>query len=124
MNFYEVVIIFNHSLTEEDVNSSINKVSEIIANTEGEILKTDNWGKKKLAYKLNKQTIGLYVLFLFKSTPVTIKKLTDYFKTSDFIIKFMFVKLNKKQIESLPKEILGVPVTREDVPISMPVIGD
>lgn len=115
MNIYENVVILKPSLNEEELKSAADKISGIIKNSGGEILKIDNWGKRKLAYEVNKQKMGVYLLFLFKSPSTIIKKIEDYFKVFEPVVKFMVIKLGKKQIAALPKEITGIPATTEEV---------
>ncbi len=112
MNIYENVVILNPSLSEDEVKSAIDKISDLIKNSGGRILKIDSWGKRKLAYELNKQKMGIYVFFLFQSPSLLIKKIEDYFKVFDPVVKFMVIKLDKKQIAALPKEIFNVPEER------------
>jgi small subunit ribosomal protein S6 len=109
MNIYENAVILNPSLNEEDLRSTIDKISDFIRNSGGRILRIDNWGKRKLAYELNKQKMGVYVFFLFESPSSVIKKIEDYFKVFDPVVKFMVIKLDKKQIAALPKEIFNIP---------------
>lgn len=113
MNIYENVVILNPSLNEEELKSAADKISDIIKNSGGEILKIDNWGKRKLAYEVNKQKMGVYLLFLFKSPSTVIKKIEDYFKVFEPIVRFMVVKLDKNQIAALPTEITGISSTSE-----------
>ncbi|OGW22115.1 MAG: 30S ribosomal protein S6 [Nitrospirae bacterium GWB2_47_37] len=113
MNIYENVVILNPSLSEDELKSASDKISDLIKNAGGDIIKIDNWGKKKLAYELNKQKIGVYMLFLFKAPAPAIKKIEGYFKVFDPVIKFMVIKLEKKQIEALPKEAAGTPASQE-----------
>ena len=115
MNIYENIVILNPALSEEEMKSAIDKITELITNSDGEILKIDNWGKKKLAYELNKQKMGTYILFLFKAPPSVVKKIESYFKVFDPVIKFMVIKLNKKQIASISAEVLGIPVVQEEI---------
>lgn len=105
MNYYEKVMIIDPNLDDSAVDETVGKVKDVILKEGGEILKTDNWGRRKLAYELNKRKQGNYVLILFKSPPVTIAKLEKHCKLIDTIIKFMIVKLIKpKHIEAaLPK---------------------
>jgi small subunit ribosomal protein S6 len=112
VNIYENVVILNPSLSEDEVKSAIDKISDLIKNSGGRILKIDSWGKRKLAYELNKQKMGIYVFFLFQSPSLLIKKIEDYFKVFDPVVKFMVIKLDKKQIAALPKEIFNVPEER------------
>lgn len=114
MNIYENVVILNPSLTEEDLKSAVDKITDLIKNSGGDVLKIDNWGKKKLAYELNKQRLGVYVLFLFKSPAPVVKKIEDYFKVFDPVLKFMVVKLGKKQIAALPKDVAGIPAASQE----------
>jgi|YelNatPaOPRAMG01_1025707.scaffolds.fasta_scaffold05713_13 small subunit ribosomal protein S6 len=103
MNIYENVLILNSNLSDEDIDSSITKIKDFIINQGGEIIKVDLWGRRKLAYEINKNKKGYYVLIYFKIMPSMIKKLEDLYKVSDFIIKYMVLKLNKKQIQDIEK---------------------
>jgi small subunit ribosomal protein S6 len=109
MNFYETVVIINPSLGEDEAKAIIDKLTEIVTTTGGEMLKIDVWGKKRLAYEMNKQKMGNYVLLIYKAPSLTVKKLEDYFKVLDVVLKFMVVKLGIKQIAALPRDISGLP---------------
>lgn len=115
MNFYENIVILNHSLSEEELKAAADKISDLIRNSGGEVFKADNWGRRKLAYELNKQKMGVYYYFLFKAPSATISRIEGYFKVFDPVIKFMVVKLGKKQVAALPREVQGLP------PIETPV---
>lgn len=103
MNIYENIVILNPSLNEEGLKSAINKIADVIVNSGGKVLSTDHWGKKKLAYEISKHKMGIYVLFIFKAGVSTPKKIEDYFKIFDPVLKFMIIKLSKKQVEALPE---------------------
>lgn len=107
MNVYENIVILNASLTDEDVGAAIGRIKDIVANSGGSVLKTDIWGRKKLAYEIKKQNKGVYVLLLFKTPAATVKKLEEFYKVFDPVIRHMIVKLGAKQvkqIESLQSE--------------------
>ncbi len=114
-NFYEQVVLLVPTLSEEEVQEAIKKISNLIADNSGEVLKVENWGKRKLAYKLNKQIMGYYVFFLFKAPSLTIKKIEEFYRVYDPVFKFMIVKLTEKQIKALPPEIRGIPVEASDI---------
>ncbi len=113
MNVYENMVILNPSLNDEEIKSAVDKISDLIANSGGEVLKAENWGRRKLAYELNRQKMGLYVFFLFKAPSATVKKIEDYFKVFDPVLKFMVIKLGSKQVAALPKEVAGATVQQE-----------
>lgn len=115
MNIYEIVLILNQSLGEEDLKGATGRVTDLIAATGGEVLKIDNWGKRRLAFELNKQRTGVYVHILFKAPTTTVGKLEQFFKVFDPVLKFMVIRLTKKQIAALPPEVLGVPVTPKEI---------
>lgn len=101
MNVYENIVILNAALPDEEITSSVSRIKDIIINSGGEVLKVDSWGRKKLAYEIKKQNKGFYVMLIYKTPPETIKKLEDFFKVFDPVIKFMFIKLGPKQIKHL-----------------------
>lgn len=103
MNIYENVVIFDSVLTDEEVENAVSKIKELIASNSGEVLKVDIWGRRKLAYEIKKHKKGLYVLFLYKTPPETIKKLEDFFRVFDAVIKYLIIKLNLKQARDIEK---------------------
>ena len=113
MNWYESMVIMNPALNDEEIKSAIDKVSEQITKSDGEVFKADNWGRRKLSYELNKQKMGIYIFYLFKAPSSTIGKIESFFKVFDPVLKFMVIRLGSKQIEALPKEVLGVTVAAE-----------
>jgi small subunit ribosomal protein S6 len=105
MNIYENIVILNAALSDEDADAIIIKIKDIITNSSGEILKVSVWGKRKLSYEIKKQKKGLYVLICFKTNASTIKKLQEFYKVSDSVIKYMVVHLGPKQAKELEKEL-------------------
>lgn len=102
MNYYEKFLILDPSLDDGALEETVEKIKEVIIRQGGEILKNENWGRRKLAYELNKHQKGTYIFLVFKSPPSTIAELEKYCKVDDHIIKFMVVKLTKKkQIEAV-----------------------
>lgn len=100
LNLYENILILDASLSDEAIEEATQKVKDLISGSGGEVLKVDPWGRKKLAYELNRHSRGFYTLLLFNAPPDTIKKLEDYYNVSDFIVKFMVRKLEKKRKEA------------------------
>lgn len=97
MNYYEKVMILDPNLDDSAVEDTVGKVKDLIVRQKGEVLKTENWGRRRLAYLLNKHQKGNYVLLLFKAPPSTIIELERFCKVVDAVIKFMVVKITKKK---------------------------
>lgn len=101
MNIYENIVILNASLSDEEISAALTKIKDIIVNSGGEVLKTDMWGRRKLAYEISKQNKGLYALLIYKTPSSTIKKLEEFFKVFDHVVKYMVIKLGPKQVKQL-----------------------
>lgn len=101
MNIYENIVILNAALSDEEINAAIAKVKDIIVNSGGEVLKVDSWGRKKLAYEIKKQNKGFYSLLIYKTPAATIRKLEEFYKVFDPVIKYMVIKLGPNQIKRL-----------------------
>jgi small subunit ribosomal protein S6 len=103
MNVYENIVIINASLSDEEIESAIAKIKEFIAGQGGQIVKTSVWGKRKLAYEIKKQKRGLYLLLVCKVVPSAIKKLEDFYRVFEPVIKYSVIRLGRKQVEHLEK---------------------
>jgi small subunit ribosomal protein S6 len=101
MNIYENIVIINASLSDEEIETATGKIRDLITNSGGTILKTDVWGRRKLAYEIKKQKKGFYILFLFQAPSPVIRKLEDYYKVYDPVVKFMVIRLDKKMLKGV-----------------------
>ncbi len=113
MNIYENIVILNANPSDEELEQSTNKIRDLITNSGGEILKVDVWGRRKLANEIKKQKKGFYILFVFKAPSALIKKLEDYYKVFDPVIKYMVIKLEKKQSAHVQAS-LSIPAKSDD----------
>ena len=91
MNKYESVIIINPNLEAESTKALIEKFSNLI-NTDGNVVSVEELGKKKLAYEINKNKEGYYVVFKFEANPNLISELERVYRITDEVIKFIDVK--------------------------------
>ncbi|GEM_PF-2054046 len=106
LNPYESVIILKPTLTDEEVAETLEKVKTIIEAAGGEIVSTDNWGKKKLAYEVKKERRGIYVVQHFKAKPATVLVLERHYRFSETVIKYMTVRIEESELgqSQPPKE--------------------
>ena len=94
MNKYESVIIINPNLDEEGTKAIVKNFSDLI-NTDGKLEKVDELGKKKLAYEIQKNKEGYYVVFNFEANPDLISELERNYRITDEVIKFMTIKVEE-----------------------------
>ena len=75
MRHYEVMVILDPSLDERTVAPSLDAFLNVIRNDGGTVDKVDVWGKRRLAYEINKQGEGIYAVLDLKSEPDSVKEL-------------------------------------------------
>jgi small subunit ribosomal protein S6 len=106
MRRYESVWVVHGDLPDEDVKSTIDKFSRIISAAGGTLVGMDDWGRRKLAYKIKGTTRGYYLLADFAGTPATVKELERNYRIDDRIIRYHTVKKSDKvNLEALQAEI-------------------
>lgn len=91
MNQYESVIIINPNLEEEAVKGLIKKFSDLIEKN-GKVESVEEMGKRKLAYEIQKNKEGYYVLYNFSAEPTSIVELERNYRITDEVIKFIVIK--------------------------------
>ena len=95
MRDYEMVMIISPDVADEDVPDTIDKVSEFITSRGGEVTQVDRWGKKKMAYPINRFNEGNYVVSRFKFEPGMTTELEASLKISEKILRHMLVRLGE-----------------------------
>jgi len=100
MRKYETIFILDPDLEEEQALSAIEKAKGIITQAHGEILKVEDWGKRKLAYEVKKKSKGHYILIHFMGSPALLSELERNFRVMDAVIKFQSVRLSEQQASS------------------------
>lgn len=104
MPIYESIFIINANLSDEETANVTKKMQDVVAKQGGEMLKFEDWGKKKLAYEVKKQKRGHYVFFQFKAAPAAVAELERTYKMTDAVIKFISIKLEKElRVKEPPK---------------------
>ncbi len=91
MNNYETIIIINPNLDEAECAGVTERFTDMISK-EGKVDSTEVWGKRKLAYPIQKNNEGYYVLINFSSNPEFIDELNRVYNITDEIIKHIIVK--------------------------------
>jgi len=96
MRVYEELFILKPDTVEEEVDGFVEQIQHVITNGKGTIDKTDKWGVRKLAYRVQKYNEGLYVLIQFSSTPDLVKEVERRLRVADSVIKFITVRIDEK----------------------------
>lgn len=97
MRVYEELFIVKPDAPEEEVEAFIEQIRQVIAHGKGTVDKVDNWGVRKLAYRITKYNEGRYVLFVFSSSPELVHEVERRMRVADLVIKFITVRIDEKQ---------------------------
>lgn len=91
---YEIVFIIRPDIDDAATKEAIERAEATITDAGGQLLERDDWGKRKLAYPINKHTKGHYVLLNIVAPPTLILELERKFRIDDRVIRFLSVKLD------------------------------
>lgn len=97
MNQYEIAVLYHPDL-EVDLSKAEEKVAKIITGNGGKITKTDNWGKRKLAYTIKKQEFAVYVFYTVDIPGDGVKKVENTLNITDEVIRYLIVRPDLKKI--------------------------
>lgn len=93
---YELVYIVSPDATDQDIADLHTQVESIIGRLGGEMIRTENWGRRKLAYRIGKHREGTYVLEVFNGTGELTKELDRRLKVSDLVIRQLIVRVDEE----------------------------
>ena len=96
MRTYEELFIVKPDAAEEETDQVIEQVRQVITSGGGSVDKLEKWGIRKLAYKIQKQHEGFYVLVQFSSSPEAVKEIERRLRVSDLVLKFLTVRIDEK----------------------------
>jgi len=95
---YEALYIITPELDDDGIQTVANEVEKLVTSNGGAIVRSEIWGRRKLAYEVKKFTEGNYVLLRFDAEPVFSAKLEQYFRLSDQIIRYLIVHLDEHDL--------------------------
>ena len=106
MRIYENLFIVRPDATEEEIDALIELMSKHVTTAGGTVDKVDKWGKRRLAYRVEKHREGSYVLLQFTAGPETVKEYERRLRVQDSVIKFITVRIDEtlKRVEKRKKE--------------------
>jgi small subunit ribosomal protein S6 len=106
MRIYEELFIVKPDAPEEEVNAFVETLRTQLTTAGATVDKVDLWGKRRLAYRVDKYREGSYVLFQFTAAPDAVKELERRLRVSDVVLKFLTVRIDEtlKRLEKRKKE--------------------
>jgi len=105
MRRYETFVIIDPDLSQEQREPLIGRVEELITQMDGFLVKTDDWGERKLAYDIKKKGRGYYVRFDYCGLAPLVNEIERFFRIDDRALKYMTVLLNRDvDLEKIKEE--------------------
>ena len=130
LRLYEEMFIVKPDSTDELVDPIIEMLTQLIAKDGGNVLSSEKWGTRKLAYQVGRFREGYYILLKFEATGVTIKEIERRLRVNDLVIKYLTVRLDeemkwadkrkkrrekraarKPQVSLMPAAPMGIPAS-------------
>ena len=99
MGIYETTYILHPALQEGRLNDIINTIEKKAESLGAEILFSDNWGRKKLAYYIDKEKYGTYIFFQYRLSDLNnLKELSGEFEHNPNVLRYLNVKIDEQDI--------------------------
>jgi small subunit ribosomal protein S6 len=109
LRYYEMILIVHPNVPEEELSLVIDKVSALIKGQQGEIIKVDQWGKRKCAHKIDKCQKGYYCVVYFTVNPAFLAEIEKTLRYDEKILRYQTVKIEKEKLEA--------PVVKDEAPV-------
>ena len=106
MRIYEELFIVKPDAPEEEVDQFVEQLRTQLTSAGATVDKVEKWGKRRLAYRVDKYREGSYVLFQFTCAPDGVKELERRLRVSDIVLKFITVRIDEtlKRLDKRKKE--------------------
>ena len=92
MHQYELMVILDPEVDERTVGPSLDKFLGVIRNDGGTIDNVDIWGRRRLAYEINKKAEGIYAVVNFTSEPATAKELDRQLNLNESVLRTKLIR--------------------------------
>jgi small subunit ribosomal protein S6 len=96
---YEIGYILNPEVNEEQTRAILERIEQIVANYDGQVLKVNQWGRRKLAYPIEHHRDGFYVFIDTILTPETVTELDRTLKVSEEVLRHLIKRRDPKTVQ-------------------------
>lgn len=96
MRDYELVVVISPDIQEEDVPAAIERVSSAVTSRGGEVVETNPWGRRRLAYNIDRHREGNYIISQIRLDPGRAHELEGQFNISEEVLRHMLVRKDEE----------------------------
>jgi small subunit ribosomal protein S6 len=98
-------VILNAGLADEDSAALLTQLGETVKGLGAEVTKVENWGKRRLAYDVNKQREGTYAVLEVSAEPSMVKEFERQLKLNENVLRFLSTQIPvRKKVRARPQE--------------------
>ena len=101
---YELALIINPEVSEEETRAILDRVEQIVATYGGQVVRVNQWGRRRLAYPIERQRDGFYVFIDMILTPETVIELERTLKVSETVLRHMMKRRDSKVVQKEREE--------------------
>ena len=101
---YELALIINPEVSEEETRAVLDRVEQIVATYGGQVVRVNQWGRRRLAYPIERQRDGFYVFIDMILTPETVIELERTLKVSETVLRHMMKRRDSKVVQKEREE--------------------
>jgi len=112
---YESTVLINAALDDQQIEIILSRIKDFIINNGGQIRELENWGRKRLAYTVEKNKIGYYVIYRFDAPGDIVAKLERTYSLDEQILRYITLRLNNDALEQLEKNKTLSTTLKEEV---------
>lgn len=92
VNEYELMYVLHPRLTEEEIEAAVERISALVTGPGGEIISVDRWGRRRLAYPIDRNLEGYYVLSTFKAPAEACRPLETQLNLSEDVLRHLLIR--------------------------------
>jgi len=115
MNKYELGVIVRADLDEETFQAEMGKVKGLVERFEGTIDKVDEWGRRKLAYPIQKLTEGMYTFITFTAPADAPREIESRLRIMESVLRFLCIRKDEDDTATVAKPAEEAPVASKPV---------
>jgi len=92
VNEYELMYVLHPRLTAEELDAAVERISALVSGPGGQVLSVDRWGRRRLAYPIDRNLEGYYVLSTFRASPEICQPLENQLNLSEDVLRHLLIR--------------------------------
>jgi small subunit ribosomal protein S6 len=101
---YELGFILNPEVNEEQTGAVLTRISQIVTNYDGQVVRVNQWGRRRMAYPINHNRDGYYIFMDMILTPETVAELDRTLQVSEDVLRHMIIRRDAKAVKKEREE--------------------